>query len=78
MATNTGIFQGLAEFDARQGVDKLVRYSRASELRMADALLIKTLVVILASVCAISLVAHIRLPAAAYRAAWFASHRHER
>src|SRR5258707_13785535 len=32
---------------------------------MADALLIKTLVVILASVCAISLVAHIRLPAAA-------------
>ena len=32
---------------------------------MADALLIKTLVVILSSVCAISLVAHIRLPAAA-------------
>src|SRR5258708_8232028 len=32
---------------------------------MADALLIKTLVVILASVCAISLVAHMRLPAAA-------------
>src|SRR6266404_6018005 len=32
---------------------------------MADALLVKTLVVILASVCAISLVAHIRLPAAA-------------
>src|SRR5258705_633778 len=32
---------------------------------MADALLIKTLVVILASVCAISMVAHIRLPAAA-------------
>jgi hypothetical protein len=31
---------------------------------MADALLIKTLVVILASVCAISLVARIRLPAA--------------
>jgi len=31
---------------------------------MADALLVKTLVVILASVCAISLVAHIRLPAA--------------
>jgi CPA2 family monovalent cation:H+ antiporter-2 len=32
---------------------------------MADALLIKTLVVIVASVCAISLVARIRLPAAA-------------
>jgi monovalent cation:H+ antiporter-2, CPA2 family len=32
---------------------------------MADALLIKTLVVILASVCAISLVARIGLPAAA-------------
>src|SRR5438105_10453892 len=31
---------------------------------MADALLIKTLVVILASVCAIGLVARIRLPAA--------------
>jgi hypothetical protein len=31
---------------------------------MADALLVKTLVVILASVCAISLVAHIRLPTA--------------
>src|SRR6195256_1787309 len=37
---------------------------RASELRMVDALLIKTLVVILASVCAISLVARARLPAA--------------
>src|SRR5258708_19300753 len=24
---NTGIFQGLAEFDVRQGADKLVRYS---------------------------------------------------
>ena len=38
---------------------------RASEPRTADALLIKTLVVILASICAISLVARIGLPAAA-------------
>ena len=38
---------------------------RESEPRMADALLIKTLVVILASVCAISLVARIGFPAAA-------------
>src|SRR4030088_3793962 len=37
---------------------------RAPELRMVDALLIKTLVVILAPVSAISLVARARLPAA--------------
>jgi CPA2 family monovalent cation:H+ antiporter-2 len=37
---------------------------RAPELRMTDALLIKTLVVILASVCAISLVVRAKLPAA--------------
>ena len=35
------------------------------ELRLVDALLIETLVVILASVCAISLAARIGLPAAA-------------
>ena len=38
---------------------------RASELRLVDALLIETLVVILASVCAISRAARIGLPAPA-------------
>jgi hypothetical protein len=52
---------------------------------MADALLIKTLVVILASVCAISLVAHrvsggrgLLIGRFGDRAAWLATHRHER
>jgi hypothetical protein len=85
---NTDIFRALAEFDARQGADKLVRHSDATRIgaahgrRPVDQDAGRDPCLHLRH----QPVARIRLPAGrgliigwfSYRAAWFATYRDER